>query len=81
MAQMGGTKRPHVVVLGAGFGGLRAARSLRRQPVDVTLIRPTQPPSVPAAPLPGRNGRVESERHRGANPPHRAGRQHSGADG
>ncbi len=30
--------KPKVVVLGAGFGGLQAARSLRRQPVDVTLI-------------------------------------------
>jgi NADH:ubiquinone reductase (H+-translocating) len=29
---------PHVVVLGAGFGGLRAARALRRAPVRVTLV-------------------------------------------
>ena len=31
-------RRPTVVVVGAGFGGLRAARALRRAPVDVILI-------------------------------------------
>jgi len=30
--------RPRVVVIGAGFGGLSAARELSRHPVDVTLI-------------------------------------------
>jgi NADH dehydrogenase len=30
--------RPSVVIVGAGFGGLRAARVLRRAPVDVLLI-------------------------------------------
>ena len=30
--------RPHVVVLGGGFGGLKAARRLRKAPVDITLI-------------------------------------------
>ncbi len=30
--------RPKVVVVGAGFGGLRVARSLRRAPVDVTVV-------------------------------------------
>src|SRR5688572_13679350 len=29
---------PHVVVIGGGFGGLRAAQELRGQPVRVTLI-------------------------------------------
>lgn len=29
---------PHVVIIGAGFGGLYAARSLRRAPVRVTVI-------------------------------------------
>ncbi|HWR83341.1 MAG TPA: NAD(P)/FAD-dependent oxidoreductase [Candidatus Deferrimicrobium sp.] len=29
---------PHVVIVGGGFGGLYAARSLRRAPVQVTLI-------------------------------------------
>ena len=29
--------RPHVVVLGGGFGGLAAVRALRHAPVDVTL--------------------------------------------
>jgi NADH dehydrogenase len=32
------TIRPKVVIIGAGFGGLRAARALRRAPVDVLLL-------------------------------------------
>jgi NADH dehydrogenase len=31
-------RRPHVVVIGAGFGGLAAAKRLAGQPVDVTLV-------------------------------------------
>ncbi len=31
-------KRPHVVIVGAGFGGLFAARGLRRADVDITII-------------------------------------------
>jgi NADH dehydrogenase len=31
-------KRPDVVILGAGFGGLEAAKALRRAPVNVTVI-------------------------------------------
>jgi len=31
-------KLPHIVIVGAGFGGLRAARALAKQPVRVTLI-------------------------------------------
>jgi NADH dehydrogenase len=30
--------RPHVVIIGAGFGGLYAAKALKRDAVDVTLI-------------------------------------------
>jgi len=30
--------RPHVVIVGGGFGGLAAARALRRAPVHVTLV-------------------------------------------
>ncbi|MES2403553.1 MAG: FAD-dependent oxidoreductase, partial [Pseudomonadota bacterium] len=29
---------PHVVILGGGFGGLKATRALRRAPVRITLI-------------------------------------------
>jgi NADH dehydrogenase len=32
------TTRPRVVIVGAGFGGLRAARALSRAPVDVLLL-------------------------------------------
>jgi NADH dehydrogenase len=32
------TSAPHVVVIGGGFGGLKAARALARAPVRVTLI-------------------------------------------
>jgi NADH dehydrogenase len=31
-------KRPHVVIVGGGFGGLSAAQALRNVPVDITLI-------------------------------------------
>jgi NADH dehydrogenase len=34
----GAGARPTVVVVGAGFGGLRAVRALRRAPVDVVLL-------------------------------------------
>src|SRR5262245_17827134 len=30
--------RPHVVIIGGGFGGLYAARALKNAPVDVTLV-------------------------------------------
>jgi len=30
--------RPHVVIIGGGFGGLYAARALKRAPVDVTVV-------------------------------------------
>ena len=31
-------KRPHIVIIGAGFGGLSAARNLKNTPCDVTII-------------------------------------------
>ena len=32
--------RPHVVVIGAGFGGLRVVKGLRHAAVDVTVVDP-----------------------------------------
>jgi NADH dehydrogenase len=32
------SQRPHVVIVGSGFGGLNAAKALRKAPVDVTLV-------------------------------------------
>ncbi len=32
------TKTPHVIILGAGFGGLAAARALARAPVRITIV-------------------------------------------
>jgi NADH dehydrogenase len=32
------SQRPHVIIVGGGFGGLRAAQDLRRVPVQVTLL-------------------------------------------
>ncbi|MGA7323509.1 MAG: FAD-dependent oxidoreductase [Rhodomicrobium sp.] len=32
------SSRPRVVIVGAGFGGLAAAKRLANHPVDVTLI-------------------------------------------
>src|SRR5262245_63124464 len=31
-------ERPQVVIIGAGFGGIEAAKALRRAPVEVTVI-------------------------------------------
>jgi NADH dehydrogenase len=31
-------KRPHVVIIGGGFGGLNAARALAKVPVNITLV-------------------------------------------
>ena len=31
-------RRPSVVIIGGGFGGLYAARVLKRAPVDVTVV-------------------------------------------
>jgi NADH dehydrogenase len=34
----GGGKRPRVVIVGAGFGGIHAAKALKHLPVDLTVI-------------------------------------------
>ena len=38
MADGDGTRRRRVVIVGGGFGGLAAARKLRRADVEVTLV-------------------------------------------
>ncbi len=35
---MAETKKPHIVVVGAGFGGVKVAKGLAELPVDVTII-------------------------------------------
>src|SRR5262245_10186548 len=35
---MNAQKLPHIVILGAGFGGLTAAKALKNAPVQITLI-------------------------------------------
>src|SRR5437773_9655464 len=37
-ALMARNAQPHVVIAGAGFGGLAAARALAKAPVEVTLV-------------------------------------------
>jgi NADH dehydrogenase len=31
-------RRPHIVIVGAGFGGLEAARALARAPAEITVV-------------------------------------------
>ena len=47
-----------VVVIGGGFGGLRAIQALRRAPRGDHAHRPAQLPPLPAAQLPGRHRRA-----------------------
>src|SRR5262245_19345074 len=32
------SKRPRVLIIGGGFGGLSTAKALRKDPVDITLL-------------------------------------------
>ena len=38
MPKKSAEKRPHVVILGAGFGGIKAAKLLADKDVDVTIV-------------------------------------------
>ena len=35
---MNDSKRPHIIVVGAGFGGVKTAKRLAELPVDVTVV-------------------------------------------
>ena len=65
---MGSRERPHVVIIGGGFGGLDGARHARAGAGPHHAARPAQPPPVPAAALPGRDRGAEPERHRVSDP-------------
>jgi predicted flavoprotein YhiN len=54
--------KSRVVILGAGFGGLEAAKTLRRAPVEITLIDRQNYHCFSAATLPGRNRCAVSRR-------------------
>ena len=59
-----------VVIVGAGFGGLSAAKALAGSEFDVTVDRPPQLPSVPAAALSGGDRRAFAGRYRLPDPRH-----------
>ncbi len=56
--------RPHVVIVGAGFGGLTAAKRLERSDGRRDPDRPPQLPLVPTAAVPGGHRRSERGRRR-----------------
>ena len=60
--------RPHVVIVGGGFGGLTAAQALANAPGPGDPGRPHESSHLPAAPLPGRHGRPVPGRDRAADP-------------
>ena len=45
--------RHKVVIIGSGFGGLNAAKALKRADVDIKMIAQDHAPPVPAAAVPG----------------------------
>ena len=57
-------RRPRVVIIGAGFGGLSAAKRLAQAPVRCHRRRSAQLPPVPAAALPGRDRGPVAGRYR-----------------
>ena len=74
--------RPHIVIVGAGFGGLERRRRARRRRCRRHRHRPAQLPSLPAAALPGRHRRPVAGADRLADPRHPAPRgQRPGAAG
>src|SRR6516164_6914098 len=56
--------RPRIMIIGAGFGGLSAAKQLARAPFDVTVIDRSQLAPVPAAALSGCDRRAVARGYR-----------------
>ena len=63
-------RRPHVVILGAGFGGPQCCDRIAQGAGRRNGHRPAQLSSVPAAALPGGDGRPVAGADRHADPPH-----------
>ena len=59
-----------VVIVGAGFGGIEAVKSLSRAPVEVTVIDRQNHHCFQPAALPSRHRGALSGRRRLADPPH-----------
>jgi NADH dehydrogenase FAD-containing subunit len=49
-----------VVIVGAGFGGLAAAKALGKTPAQIILNRPHKSPPVSAPAIPSGNGGTHS---------------------
>ena len=66
------TDRKRVIIVGAGFGGLSAAKALGSRddgsPVEVTVDRSPELPPVPAAAVPGGDGGAGGDGHRVSDP-------------
>ena len=63
-------RRPQVVIVGGGFGGIHAAQSLAHLPVDVTVLDRRNYHTLPAAALPGGACRFVSGRYCAADSDH-----------
>ena len=66
MSRWAADARPHVVIVGGGFGGLYAARALAGAAGPGHPARPPQPPPLPAPALPGGHRGAQPGRHRHA---------------
>ena len=75
-----GRRPPHVIIVGAGFGGLYAARSLRRAPVEVTVVDSRNHHVFQPLLLSSGDGGAQPERHRRSDSEDpEASKQHQGS--